>query len=227
MGKFEKIVVLAVLFLVTLILVVSLNTDEPKTLHASLGGVEEGTPEDPGDPASDLMKWRAEDADGLESTAFDPSTALLSGRFDGRAQSGHAVMLPQGSILCDAAGLVETPDPQRFRHYVVVGETYESLALRYYGDVSLIGMLQRANDDLREAPSAESVILPAFNPDVNHSGRLSGTTYRVLEGDNLSKISLKFYGDAKEASWDQILQANLHQISSPRDLRPGMVLRIP
>ena len=100
MGKFEKLVVLAVLFLVTLILVVSLNTEEPTTLaQASLGGTSEVvmdvTPEPTPEP---VVLWEPVEPiveeplgeptpEAVEEEVFDPSTALLSSH-DGRVTHG-------------------------------------------------------------------------------------------------------------------------------------------
>jgi len=228
MGKFEKFVVLTVLFLVTLILVVSLNTSEPETLaHASLGGVEEVTPApilevDP----EPLALWKPVDVEEPETAVFDPSTALLLGKVEEEvAMSYPEVMLPEGSLLCETIGLSETVDPNLFMHAVVEGETYESLALQYYGDASLKSLLRQANDDLQDVPTGESVMLPAFDLRVKTADRLSCETYIVAEGDTFTGISLKHYGDAD--LWRQIYEANTDQVSSPTGLRPGMTIKIP
>ena len=49
--------------------------------------------------------------------------------------------------------------------------------------------------------------------------------YTVQSGDSLYKISARVYGSG--AYWEPIFKANLDQLSSPKELRPGMVLRIP
>ena len=51
-------------------------------------------------------------------------------------------------------------------------------------------------------------------------------TYTVVKGDSLSKISQKFYGDAKK--WKVIYEANKSVIGSNPDLiHPGQVYVIP
>ena len=50
-------------------------------------------------------------------------------------------------------------------------------------------------------------------------------TYTVVAGDNLSKISKKFYGDANK--WTKIFEANKDTIKNPDLIRVGQVLRIP
>jgi nucleoid-associated protein YgaU len=53
----------------------------------------------------------------------------------------------------------------------------------------------------------------------------AGPTYTVQSGDNLSKISKRFYGDAN--NYMKIFQANRDKLSDPDELKPGTQLRIP
>jgi nucleoid-associated protein YgaU len=55
------------------------------------------------------------------------------------------------------------------------------------------------------------------------SAAQSGQTYTVQAGDNLSKISKQFYGDANK--YQAIVKAN--QLESPDKIRPGQKLIIP
>ena len=56
----------------------------------------------------------------------------------------------------------------------------------------------------------------------------SGFPYTVHQGDFLSSIAQKFYGDGSEASWRIIYAANKDKIGpDPTKLQPGMVLFIP
>ena len=49
--------------------------------------------------------------------------------------------------------------------------------------------------------------------------------YTVKSGDNLSKISKKFYGDANQ--YNKIFEANRRLLKNADDIFPGQVLRIP
>jgi nucleoid-associated protein YgaU len=49
--------------------------------------------------------------------------------------------------------------------------------------------------------------------------------YTVVEGDSLSKIALREYGDAGQ--WRRIFEANRDQINDPDLIHPGQSLRIP
>ena len=50
-------------------------------------------------------------------------------------------------------------------------------------------------------------------------------THTVSPGDTLSSISKKYYGTS--ARWPKIYEANRVTMSSPSDLKPGMVLKLP
>ncbi len=50
-------------------------------------------------------------------------------------------------------------------------------------------------------------------------------TYTVQPGDNLSKISQQFYGNAN--SYQKIFEANRDQLNDPDHIRAGQTLKIP
>lgn len=50
-------------------------------------------------------------------------------------------------------------------------------------------------------------------------------SYTVEKGDNLSKISKRFYGNANR--WREIFEANRDQLDDPDRIHPGQVLKIP
>jgi uncharacterized protein YkwD len=57
---------------------------------------------------------------------------------------------------------------------------------------------------------------------------MDSQTYTVKQGDFLSSIAHKFYGDGSEASWRKIYEANKALIGSdPTQIKPGMLLTIP
>lgn len=53
----------------------------------------------------------------------------------------------------------------------------------------------------------------------------SGRTYVVVDGDSLSKIAQREYGDAKR--WPDIYAANKDIIKNPDLIYPGQTLRLP
>ena len=246
MGKFEKFVVLAVLFLVTLILVVSLNTDEQQTLaQASLGGVEEVTPDPVIEPKLDLVPlWKVEDVDEdvdevvtevvVEEEAFDLSTAQLSGQIEEEPMiesefllPEDLIKLPEGTIIQELTGLTETYDSNFFSITVAKDETYQSIALKYYGDEGYAGMIRQVNDDPMTSPSAKTVMLPAFDVRVQRKNRASGQTYTVKTGDTFSGIALKCMDSASTLTVRNLFEANTETCPTLNGLQPGMVLVIP
>ena len=51
------------------------------------------------------------------------------------------------------------------------------------------------------------------------------TNYIVENGDNLSKIAKRFYGDA--GAWKTIFEVNRDQLTDPDRIKPGQILKIP
>jgi len=57
------------------------------------------------------------------------------------------------------------------------------------------------------------------------SPQTAATTYVVKQGDSLSKIAKRHYGDAN--AWHKIYEANRDQIKDPDLIQPGWSLRLP
>lgn len=55
--------------------------------------------------------------------------------------------------------------------------------------------------------------------------RGSGRTYVVVDGDSLSKIAKREYGDASQ--WRRIYEANTDLIKDPDLIYPGQELKVP
>jgi nucleoid-associated protein YgaU len=70
-----------------------------------------------------------------------------------------------------------------------------------------------------DAPAAQAAAASASGPSS------SARTYHVQPGDNLSKISKQFYGDANK--YMKIYEANKDKMSDPDHLRAGTDLIIP
>lgn len=71
------------------------------------------------------------------------------------------------------------------------------------------------------APSRPFGSTTPQSPETSQSGRI----YVVKEGDSLSKIALREYGD--EQQWKRIFDANRGIIDDPDLIHPGQKLRIP
>lgn len=71
----------------------------------------------------------------------------------------------------------------------------------------------------------EKVTLRAQEDAVSTDAATGIKTYKVVEGDNLWKISQKVYGDGTK--WETIYKNNQDQLSDPSELKVGMSLVIP
>lgn len=60
---------------------------------------------------------------------------------------------------------------------------------------------------------------------ISQEPTITGSQYTVEEGDSLSKIAYRAYGDM--FSWPRIWGANRDQIDNPNIIEPGMELEIP
>jgi nucleoid-associated protein YgaU len=80
--------------------------------------------------------------------------------------------------------------------------------------------LQARRVEQPETEAAEAVP-PAFEQPVVSAPRV----YVVQQGDSLSQIAKKFYGDATR--WRDIYEANKDKIKDPKIIRSGHELRIP
>ncbi len=133
-------------------------------------------------------------------------------------------------------------------HVVQRGETFESLAVRYFGSGRYVGALLRANslkDPTRLKPG-DVVFVPRdpADPQGSRAGRgladaaggadvkddeggvlvTQVILYEVQRGDTLSELAQRFYGSIRFSR--KLFEANRDQLKSMDDLRPGQVLRI-
>ena len=72
-------------------------------------------------------------------------------------------------------------------------------------------------------PATTASTSPVANQQTGSAAKFE--MYTVKEGDWLSKIAGRYYGDVHK--WDRIFQANRDQISDPDKIRPGQILKIP
>jgi nucleoid-associated protein YgaU len=69
------------------------------------------------------------------------------------------------------------------------------------------------------------ISVKAMGAAVGGASGQGGQTYTVKSGDNLSKISKQFYGNANE--YMQIFYANRDQLNDPDKIQVGQELNIP
>lgn len=161
------------------------------------------------------------------------------------ANAGAPNAAPQQApteFLVSRAGLAPTASDEFMSYSWQAGDSYRSLAQRFYGSPLHVKRLRDANEGRDEAKFAVGdTILVAVKPtaDADRIARPSardakdksvatvvGGTYTVGSGDVLGTISQKVYGTATK--WRKIYDANRDVIGGdPNQLKPGMVLRIP
>ncbi|MBI2086188.1 LysM peptidoglycan-binding domain-containing protein [Candidatus Daviesbacteria bacterium] len=124
------------------------------------------------------------------------------------------------------------------------GDTLFIIAEKYYQDGEKFSEIAKANNlndvnaivvgQVLKIPKLETQAVVAeasTSPELGTGGgnttiwgtRIEGNTYTVVEGDWLSKIAGRAYGDIM--AFDKIAKAN--NISNPDHIEPGLVLTIP
>lgn len=157
-------------------------------------------------------------------------------------------------ILRTTRGLEPSALEDFMVYTVEAGDTWSSLAQRFYRDRGLAEVLGRANEGVRELVAGTSILVPVYDlareaqerepwtpvaasgdepaadaskgaAPVEAGSHLGATSYVVANGDTLSGISLKVYGSAQH--WKEIFEANRQRMASPDWLQVGMRLSIP
>jgi LysM repeat protein len=127
-------------------------------------------------------------------------------------------------------------------HTIRAGDTFETIARRYFGSSSMAPAIARANPlkDPRRLRVGEVLRVP-LDPE-NIQGRVvledgtipsnpvrpqtpSAVEYLVKAGDTLTKIARAYYGSVRHA--DFIFNANRDTMADQNSLRVGQTLRLP
>jgi len=128
---------------------------------------------------------------------------------------------PDDWALRSLAGLSDHRfDPSLKVYTVNGGETFESLAERYYNRAALSSLLERNNEGVHELTVGLQILIP-----IHDEGLGNEHIYEVQQDDSLWKIAKKVYG--KGHLWQQIFEANQDVLVSADAVKPGMKLVIP
>ncbi|MBK7641483.1 MAG: LysM peptidoglycan-binding domain-containing protein [Planctomycetes bacterium] len=246
MGKVEKFAVLSVLFLIAVILVVSMTTDNPvdKANAALLGEKPASAPRDSEPP--------------VVPPAVQPESKLLSANLGSQEQPQTPAVaksepevpapltIPAGSLLKSTGGLVPGYDSQRYLYPWQSGDSYVALAKRFYGEPTKFTLIQNANEGREGVLPGEKILIPIFDVESvveapaakqepvktaapvgakSASSAASGRMHTVKKGESLWLISKAELGSA--ARWKEIYDLNTDKLKSPESLRDGMTLRLP
>jgi nucleoid-associated protein YgaU len=247
MGNFEKMVVLAVLFLSAIVLAVSLN-DDGNEVEATgpLSAAAERFEKPVEDPAVETGEAKAGPDYFLFGEVKSPEP---EGPVPAPVEAAPSLDLGatgfEEGILVSVRGLRPSAIDDYKVYDAVEGDTWNGLAVRFYGDGRYSSNLRMANEG-RELQSGEPIFVPVHDfgqeavvdraPLVPEAAPATpqpapstpvaiGEVYVVQNGDSLSKIASKAYGNGN--LWRQIYDANRDQMRSPDWIQVGMKLVIP
>lgn len=125
-------------------------------------------------------------------------------------------------------------EPQNLpgKYTIKDGDTLFDIAQHYYKDGYQFGIIAQTNKlaDVNVITPGQVLDIPKLPEGIGGATnetiwgeKITGDTYAVVDGDWLSKIAGRAYGDIM--SFDKIAKAN--NISNPNLIEPGTVLKIP
>ncbi len=166
---------------------------------------------------------------------------------DGNVRLGVRLVIPNQAGLANttptrnpspppaASGRRGLPTPDRIE--VKPGDSLSALAARHLGSSDQWRQLYEANRDQLKQPDQIRVGMKLRLPKASSRQAVRTTTeqprarrdpkstYTVRANDSLSSIAHRVLGDPNR--WEEIYQANTHQLDDPNDLRVGQRLKIP
>lgn len=192
MGKLEKVIVLSVLFVIAVILVVSLTTDNPidKKNVSVLGqpgpklDAPATTPSanpalaDASKPAmsapATLLSSNvgAQPVVGAQPPAIAANPAMPGAS---TAPGAPTSTMPAGSILMTQDGLAESYLPDMRFYTWQPGDTFRGIANTYYGDWTKLTLLRRANEGRKSVQPGEKILVPIYDLDATPGIAASST----------------------------------------------------
>jgi nucleoid-associated protein YgaU len=153
MGNVEKWVVLGVLALIVGILVVSLNVDDPlkKDKVVVPAGVDA-----PAVAAAEVPQ---------AAPKADAGSSLLSANVNTAPPAAVTPTIPNGSILKTMEGLQESYMSDAMFYTWKSGDTFATVAQRFYGDPSRLATLKRLNEGRSDVQPGERVLIAVYDLD--------------------------------------------------------------
>ncbi len=179
---------------------------------------------------------KPEQAEG-DSLARPQLPAVVADPAPTKSVDAPSQVLPKPSARPPSGGVV-APE---FQDYTVQpGETFASIALKFFGSRSKADIIASANPlmDPKRIRAGRVIRIPRDPNNIqgrptakpptprSETGTPGGArTHTVEKGDTLTGISQEYYGTIKRI--DLILNANRNVLNKAEDLRPGQVLQIP
>lgn len=255
MGKVEKVVVLSVLLVISIILAVSLSTSDetPQERAATAGSADQLATATPRPRATETLAGAERTAAPSEASAprerapveltrpapqASPSSADQGERRQERQSKGlltSAVSPEAAQPASPVEASATLPADSDLQTTVGLEATVNPDYMVYRcraGDTfeNVAGKLygDRALADLLRRYNEGLVQLTSGREiliPVRDDGGVTGDEYTVVEGDSLWIISKKVFGQGSR--WSELYEANRDVLASPESLMPGMVLRLP
>ena len=176
-------------------------------------------------PASDWQRVGEEGGDPggriaapglLDSSVRSASEAALSSVAQQADTRLPAIPLDSSWDLVTTAGLGRTRLDDLLTYECRAGDSFEALALRFYGDEQGAELLRRKNESIESLGEGLQIFVPV---------RFDMRSHVVQEGESLWKIAEHYY--ASGSKWRLIYDANRETLRAPEDVKPGMKLKIP
>ncbi len=127
------------------------------------------------------------------------------------------------------------------KHKIVLNDTIEKIALKYYNDRGRVDEIMKANPgiDPRRLKIGDEIILPATTTSSDRTAAadriaakdraetaVSTRSHTVREDESFYSIAVSQLGSG--ARWKELFELNRALVKNdPRGLKPGMVLRLP
>jgi nucleoid-associated protein YgaU len=187
MGKFEKLVVLAVLLAAAVVLAFSFNRGSKVHAADPLGGADDLLDSGLGAPAPGAMEkpdslpqgtapeaatetapslllhagseaglHKVEDASSLTAKPAEPAAPASTLSLEPISDKGR-------TILADTNGLRPSFLDEYMQYTVAEGDTWSSLALRFYRDERYTQNLNLANEGLADLTPGKTILVPVFD----------------------------------------------------------------
>lgn len=179
MGKFEKLVVLTVLFVAAIVLAISLNrgSDQVEASDPLSGARELLDQEDLSAPEAPAAQPKgADDSTGVVQGENQAPGLMLNAGLEPAPSAGlqpttsasQGLTLeprsdPSSRILADVNGLRPSFLDEYMMYTVVEGDTWSSLAQRFYQDGQYTRNLHLANEDMPELAPGKEILVPVFD----------------------------------------------------------------
>ena len=183
MGKTEKLVLLVVLFVGAIALAVSLNRKQGEVdASGPLAAAEDVLGKDASKPVHEALvppspSSTAPSTFAAESVGPESGTSLLlhagdeshatapvaTSAVDGPVMRSEPESDPSQPILKERTGLRPSFLDDYMVYTVAAGDTWNTLAQRFYQDERFIRNLQQANDDLVALEAGKEILVPLFD----------------------------------------------------------------